>query len=162
MKTTSKILVIATIASSILVSCNATSTSKDGAQTETTQTSEIDVPFTEAQHYFVKNTYKEGQLTNPKISTQEDFDKFFGMAATMGPNGKPTPIDFTKQYVIAVIGNVTDKATTLSVNSLKQKGDTITLHYKQLEGEKQSYTIQPLLLLTVDNKFQGSVKAVKE
>lgn len=162
MKTISKILMVATVASSVLVSCNATNTSKDGAKTETAQTNETSVPFTEAQHYFVKNTYKEGQLTNPKISTQEDFEKFFGMASTMGPNGKPTPIDFTKQYVIAVIGNVTDKATTLSVNSLKQKGDTITLSYKQLEGEKQSYTIQPLLLLTVDNQFQGNVNVVKE
>lgn len=162
MKTSSKILAIAIMASSVFASCNATNTSKDDAQTETAQTTEIDVPFTEAQRYFVKNTYKEGQLTNPKISTQENFDKFFGMATTMGPNGKPTPIDFTKQYVIAVIGNVTDKATTLSVNSLKQKGDTITLRYKQLEGEKQSFTIQPLLLLRVDNQFQGSVKAIKE
>ena len=100
-------------------------------------------------------------MTTPKISSQEEFDKIFGMATTMGENGKPTSIDFTKQYVIAVVGQVTDKSTSITVNSLKQNGNVITLNYNQTEGEKQTSFRQPLLLLIVDNKYQADIKLQK-
>ena len=38
----------------------------------------------------------------PKITTEEEFNKLFGMATIMGKDGKPTAIDFTKQFVLGV------------------------------------------------------------
>ena len=62
-----------------------------------------DIPFIVTKNYFTKNTVKRGGLENPKIETKENFDGIFGAATTM--NGKPSEINFSKQYVIAVVGN---------------------------------------------------------
>lgn len=150
------ILTIALISCLAVVSCNTKSEKKT---TETVAPADVatDVPYTEAKNYFVKNTFKEGQLSNPKISSQQQFDAVFGMARTMGENGKPTPIDFTRQYVIAIVIPVTNIATTLSVNTLKQKDNAIILNYDVEEGKKQSYSTQPALLLIVDSTYQGEV-----
>lgn len=120
-----------------------------------------DVPFIEAKNYFLKNTYKPGDLKNPKITSQASFDALFGMATTMGEAGKPTIIDFSKQYVIAIIVPETNKATTLAVSSLKQAGKNITCTYTHTEGETLGYTLQPILLLVVDKKYDGKVKLQK-
>src|SRR5262245_32199737 len=53
------------------------------------------VPYTIAQRYFVNNTYHDGDLADPKITSQAEFNKFFSAAAIMGKNGRPTKIDFT-------------------------------------------------------------------
>jgi len=75
----------------------------------------------------------------------------------MGAEGKPTTVDFSKQYVIAIIKPVTNKAVDLSVQSLTKTGDDIILRYAQAEGEKQSFTTRPFLLLVVDNAYSGNV-----
>ena len=60
-----------------------------------------DVPFEVAHNYFVRN-----DVTEPipaKIASQDEFERYFGMAAFMGKKGQPTPIDFETQFVIAVV-----------------------------------------------------------
>ena len=42
------------------------------------------------------------------------------MATVMGANGKPTPIDFNKQFVIAVINNETDISTSFTPIKLEK------------------------------------------
>jgi len=125
-------------------------------------TAEQDIPYTIAQRYFVNNTYNEGDLVNPKITTREQFRKIFGMATVMGENGKPTVIDFSRQYVLSVIGELTDRKTEISLISLKQNANRILLNYKITEGERESVTIRPVLLLIVDNKYQGEVELFKQ
>jgi hypothetical protein len=120
------------------------------------------VPYVVAKNYFVKNTYQPGQLVNPKITSEEEFSRFFGLATTMGENGRPTPIDFTKQYAIAVIGAQTDKSTTLTVSSLQKVGAQVVLRYEEQVGASQSYTTQPFLLLIVSNEFAGEVTVEKK
>lgn len=150
------ILSIALIIGIAIVSCH-TKSEKKITETVTPADVIIDVPYIEAKNYFVKNTFREDQLSNPKISSQKKFDAIFGMARTMSQNGRPTPIDFRKQYVIAIVNPVTDIATTLSVSSLKQKDNAIILNYDVEEGKKQSFSTQPLLLLVVDTTYQGEV-----
>ena len=60
-----------------------------------------EVAFEVAKNYFFKNDQKIP--SSPKITTAEEFGKLFGMATTMGENGKPTPIDFTKKFVLAIV-----------------------------------------------------------
>ncbi|WP_257668837.1 hypothetical protein [Parapedobacter tibetensis] len=116
------------------------------------------VPHTVASGYFVKNTYQDGQLKNPKITTRETFEAYFGMAATMDGNGMPTPIDFDAQYVIAVIGPESDRIPELEVVSLTQESDSITLEYRLNEKqEPASFTSKPVLLLVVDKTHEGEV-----
>lgn len=118
------------------------------------------VPFTTAVNYFVRNDYKEDQLTNYRISTRQQFDSIFGAAATMGAEGKPTAIDFTKQDAIAVINPVSDSAVSLQNPLLEQEGGYIALSYDEVKGGKQSFTTRPFLLLLIDKKYKGTVTTV--
>ena len=162
-----KIFSIAIVGALVFSSCNTTAKNSDNTkqhepdQAAAAAAAEQDVPFTIANRYFVSNKYKDGDLKNPKISDQEQFDELFGMATIMGPNGKPTPIDFSRQYVVTVIGELTGRGTEISPVSLKQQADTILLSYKMTEHEKSMVTIRPVLLIIVDNKYQGEVKLVK-
>ncbi len=115
-----------------------------------------EIPFVEAKHYFVKNTITS--IPSPKITSQDDFNKFFGAAATMGSNGKPTAIDFSKQYVIALMHPVTDSATSITPVSLQKNGNNeMVLTYKVEKGAKQSYAFTPSLILVVDKSHEGNI-----
>jgi hypothetical protein len=148
----------AIVASLILIACNATVDNKTTNQENMILGKKADMPYKTANNYFVKNTYKDGELENPKITTQADFENIFGMATTMGVNGKPTPIDFSKEYVIAIIGAITDNATTININNVNKIANIITVTYTETKGEKQSYTIRPFQLIIVNNQYQGEVK----
>jgi len=116
---------------------------------------DTEVPYTEAKNYFVNNTVKE---VPSKITTKENFEKYFGMAAFMGKNGEPTAIDFDKQFVIAVVAPETDKATTLTAKSLKSTDGQLVFSCLQEVGEQQSFTIRPLLLIVVDKQYDAEVE----
>lgn len=152
----------------LAVSCQS-NTNQNNNSTNTSDTSENvlsekipDIPFTEAERYFVKNTYNNSKTEELKITSQEEFDRIFGMAAVMGEDGTPTSIDFAKVYVLAVIGTVTDTATTISASSLKQVGDHLVLDYTVKEEGKQSFTVHPVLLVLVDKQYQGEVRFNKQ
>lgn len=132
------------------------STVENRAEKETT-----DIPFIVAKNYFVKNTFKS--LDNAKIETSEKFNEVFGMAATMGEGGKPTEIDFQKQYVIALILPETDTMSTVVPISLKKdKEGKITLTYKKETGPKQSFSTRPTFQIIVDKTESGSLELKKQ
>lgn len=115
-----------------------------------------DVAFSVAKNYFVKNNATK--LRNPKIETAEVFNSLFGIAATMGKEGKPTAIDFTRQMVIAVVLPETDRETALEPVSLQKNGQgEMTLTYKMVVGPPQSYTIIPSLIVIADKSEKGNV-----
>lgn len=157
---TNSILKFAIISGMSLSACNFTQKSKDVA--EVNKSGATDVPFKVAKNYFVKNTYKAEILPFLKIETQTAFDSIFGIARTAGEQGKPTPIDFSKEFCIAVIANVTNKSTNLIVKKLNKTKNLITLEYSQEEGESMTYMMQPSILLIVDNLYKCEVKLQKE
>lgn len=112
-----------------------------------------EVPFTVAEHYF----FNKGQdiPVNPKITSEELFKQLFGMATVMGENGKPTEIDFSKQFVLAVVLPVTDINTEITPIKVEEKGDTLFYHYDVKTGEKQSFSIQPLSIIILDKKYEN-------
>ena len=164
-----KISTLALVASLTLVSCDKKAKTTDKATpTDSTvvkkdtladkeKTATNALPYTIAERYFVKNTFKGDHFGDAKIATQADFDKLFAAAAVMGADGKPTTIDFTKQYVIAVTEKETDVETSLDPKSLTKDGETIMFKYEIKRGAKTTATMRPLLMLVVDNKYQGKV-----
>jgi len=117
---------------------------------------EENIPFTIAKNYFVHNTVTK--IDNQKMETAEKFSEIFGMATTMGAAGKPTEIDFSKQFVIAVILPETDMSTTIyPINLVKNTNNEITLHYKSVVGTKQSFTTRPNFILIVDKRENGRI-----
>jgi hypothetical protein len=75
----------------------------------------------------------------------------------MGTDGFPTSIDFSKQYVIAIIPSSSFKLTTLTVNSLVKDNREIKLYYKQEEGNQQTFESQSCLVLIIDKINNGQV-----
>lgn len=86
-----------------------------------------EVAFEVAKNYFFKNNQEIP--SSPKITTSEEFGKLFGMATTMGKEGKPTEIDFTNQFVLAIVLPITNLATEINPIKLEEKGDTLFYFY---------------------------------
>ena len=118
------------------------------------------VPYTIAENYFIRNTVKD---TVPgKITTKADFDRYFGMAATMGKHGQPTPVDFARQYAIVVDLPDTKMNTDVRAISLIRHQADIIFSYKVSKGEKMHYAIRPFLMLIVDNQYSGNLILQKQ
>lgn len=109
--------------------------------------------------YFTKNTIEDGTIETI-INSQNDFDKYFGVAMVMGEN-KPTVIDFESDFVIAVILPITNKTTNINTN-IEDKGDFIEFSYQVSEGETQSFTTRPTILKAIDRKHLKEVKFEKQ
>lgn len=148
------VMLLGVLGGLMLLSCKS-STNTDKGQVE-------NVPYAVVKGYFVKNDADLSLLKNGKITTEKDFLALFGAAAVMGEDGKPTIIDFSKQYAIAVVGEKTDLSVSMTPLTLAKEGDNLTFTYEYKEGEKQSYTIQPLLIVAVDSKYEGNVILKKE
>ncbi|MGS2763157.1 hypothetical protein [Sinomicrobium sp. M5D2P9] len=115
-----------------------------------------DIPFEVAENYFVKNDVEE--LPDPKIETAGQFEAVFGAAATMGKNGMPTAIDFTRQFVIAVALPETDKDTSIKPVSLQRTASgEVVFTYSVRTGENMSFSVRPSLVIIVNKTHDGKV-----
>lgn len=105
--------------------------------------------------YFLRNDVDTEDFPI-QITSQEQLDQFFGMAAVMGENGKPTVIDFDKNFVIPVVYPETDQETSLVVERFWHTAATeLTLSVAAVRGEEhRSFTIRPIKLLIVDNYYR--------
>ena len=113
-----------------------------------------EVAFEVAKNYFFKN---DQQIpASPKITTEEEFNKLFGMATVMGEDGKPTSIDFTKQFVLAIVLPVTDMATEINPVKVEAKSDLLFYTYEVKTGEKQTYSIQPVSIIILDKQYENN------
>ena len=109
------------------------------------------VPFSTAKNYFVRSDVDAPEYV--KITDQAAFEDLFGMATFMGKDGQPTPIDWSKEFVIAVIKPVTDVETVMEPLSLTKKGKSLVLNYSLNSGSRMSYTIRPFFLIVVDKRW---------
>jgi len=113
------------------------------------------VPFRYAKGYFVRNNVEDGEYP-AKITSQDQFDLFFGMATVMGENGKPTEIDFSKDFVIPIIYPETDQETSIVVERLWHTAPAeLGLSVGAIRGEEhRSFKIRPAVILVVDNGYR--------
>ena len=111
-----------------------------------------DIPFEEVKNYFFRNNAERPE--SPIIDSSEQFEELFGAAAFMGKDGQPTPVDFDKEFVIAVIYPVVDFSIELAPESLRLEDGKLNFTYLEATGEQQSWTMRPLLLVKVDRKYR--------
>ncbi len=115
-----------------------------------------EIPFQVAQNYFVNNSYKQGELSSFKFSNALEFEKFIGMATIQGEKGQPTIIDFTKQFVIIVINDITNVQTELIPEKLILFGKKkLKFVYKTIQGEQTTFMMQPFTMIIVDKKYKN-------
>ena len=77
-------------------------------------------------------------------------------AAVMGSNGQSTPINFKRQFVLAVVSPVTDTDTQMYPLSVLQNGNAIIFNYKVDKGSKMSYSICPFTAVALDRPATNS------
>ncbi|MBB5334452.1 hypothetical protein [Chryseobacterium koreense] len=119
-----------------------------------------EVPYTLAKNYFVKNNYPDRNLHMLKITNDEKFNSVFGTAPVMGEKGKPTEIDFSKNFVIALIDDTSTISAGVSVKSLVMENGTLRLTY-DLERKNNPDTayFRHFTILIVDKKYESPVYA---
>ena len=135
-----------------LLTMTACTSHSTDANINSEETGEVD--YEVAKNYFFKN---DQQIpASPKITTEEEFNKLFGMATVMGKDGKPTSIDFTKQFVLAIVLPVTDMATEINPVKVEVKSDSLFYTYDVKTGEKQTFSIQPVSIIILDKQYEDN------
>jgi hypothetical protein len=148
------IAIIAIAAMTLLSSCKQNQQQNEANPEEAILGKPSEVSYTVAQNYFIKNGAVLPE--NHKITDQETFNQIFGMATTMGENGKPTEIDFDKSFVIAVEEGPVQKETTMTPDLLINHYDgQLVFHYNVKQGADISYTIRPVLIIIVDKNLEN-------
>lgn len=118
------------------------------------------IPYISAKNYFFIND--QPAPADPRITSQEQFDQLFGTAAFMGKGGETTPIDFNRQFVIAVVLPETSVQTAISAKMLIATKQKITLLYQVDKGARLGYTMRPIMLLVVDKKYDTGKVVVRK
>lgn len=97
-------------------------------------------------------------LTTPLVTSREEFDRQFGEAAVMGKGGQPTPVNFRREVVLAIVLPETNRATEIdSVELTETAKGQLTLSYAVHYGSRRSYFTQPMRLFAVSSKYKGFV-----
>lgn len=107
------------------------------------------VDYTVANGYFVRN---DAPKDIPAIiSTRPEFESVFGMATVMGPDGRPTAIDFSKQCVVPVILPPTQHPTELIVEKVSKSDGAITVSCSALkDAQAATFIMQPCAVVVID------------
>lgn len=117
-------------------------------------TKTVNVKYTTAQNYFVRNDSPEWHII--KATSQAQMDSAFGMAAAMGKAGRPTSINFAKKFAVAISLPETDVRTQIHPISLVKTGkNELTLTYSVKREGKTSYTTKPMFIILVNKKYAG-------
>lgn len=107
------------------------------------------IPYTTLENYFVRNDVDCSKVQRLIFYNKQDFEKYFGMAATMG--GLPTEVNWTKQYVVAVI--LPETSREISVNPVAVKvtdNQCMVFSYNVKKGDKISYRMVPFTAVAIN------------
>lgn len=114
-----------------------------------------DVRYVQARNYFFRNDAKQpdGLLV---MHSQAEMDRYFGPAAVMGKGGEPTQIDFSKSFAVAKVLPVTDRPTQIEPRRIERTGKKAirVVWHVTVSGSKQSYAMQPMCILVIDNQYK--------
>ncbi len=134
-------------------------TSKPTTSTKTTPAKPVEkikVEYELAKNYFKRNDIKFAGNQH-MFDSRGIFEQFFGMATTMGEEGKPTPIDFSKQFVVALQEPDSNRIAEFNIKSFTKTGGNLNLTYSVKYGEALTYTSSNTCIIIVDKKFAGKI-----
>lgn len=113
------------------------------------------VTATEVRNYFHRNDAPVPQQV--LFTSQAAFDRQFSPAARMGVGGEPTKLNFRRQAVVAIVLPETNRTAEISdVKLVETAKNRLRLSYTVNYGQRQSYTTQPIELLTIDSKYRNA------
>lgn len=108
------------------------------------------VTYKENNSYFAKN---ESEVLMKKITSEAEFLRHFN-PAFVNKDVESQKIDFKKQFVIVLTGDVTNRPTEYVINSVTEKNGELFVTYTIKENETEgSYKIKPQKILVLDMKY---------
>ena len=114
-----------------------------------------EIPYQLASNYFVNNTYPDQKIHILKITSEQKFHEVFGMATTSGSEGKPTLINFSKNFVIAIIDSENSNTESIFVKYLTKESKKLNLRYAVSKRTvPNSATFRFAKILVVDKDFR--------
>jgi len=131
-----------------------TACKKQGNEADIDAEFKASIPFKIARNYFVKNNVTASNLT---LESKKEFNAVFGKAFASGADGSPTPIDFSKQYVVAIIKPETDLASEITIKSIKKDNENIVFTYNYSTGKKQSFTTRPSTIVILNKTEKRTI-----
>ena len=119
------------------------------------------VRYVELKNYFHNNNAPIP--SSPTIKTKAEFERQFGMAARMGADGQPTPVDWKRQVVLAIVLPETNVETTIdSVGLFLTGAGRLSLRYLVRQGKERGYTTQHIYLMAVGKKWKDAAVSMRQ
>ncbi len=135
----------------ILAACTSVANKNSTVSSPTTAGDTL-IAYRIADRYFLRNDVKFPD--DPIVTTQAQFDSLFHCAPVMGEDGKPTKIDFQREFVIGISLPETNDETSIVPGEMTMDDDILNLNYAVNVGEhNRSFSIKPLVLLIVERKY---------
>ena len=104
--------------------------------------------FEELKGYFVKNTVSfDNDYRFVVASNKESFDKYFGSGKTL--SNEITSLDFDKFNIAGILVKPSDRASKIEITKYTSDGAKTIVGFKNIIGEKQTYTSGALLLFKI-------------
>lgn len=115
----------------------------------------VSLPFQKVDNYFVLHSIPSGKTRLLKITSQKEFDTYFGMATTMGEEGKPTSIDFNTHFVLAIIYSYTNQLVDLvPVNINQTAKKKAQFQYRFKSNGTQSALLRPSVMILMNKEYK--------
>lgn len=118
------------------------------------------VPYEKNDGYLLKKKTPKQGVRHVKITNQAQFAALFNPKQALQES---SAIDFSKSFVLALVGIPSTLETAFSIVSLKEKEDFIELTYCLQEEEKElAQAIYPYTILVVDKKYNKDIRFLIE
>ncbi|WP_158963573.1 hypothetical protein [Myroides fluvii] len=119
-----------------------------------------EVPFQLNGNYVLKNKGHVVGVQHVKITSKAHFDRLFDRNTKQEESQE---VDFSKSFVLALVGLPSTLETSFKIVSIKEKGDVIELIYCLEEEEKElAQAVYPYAVLVVDKKFNKDIRFLIE
>ncbi len=160
---TQKSMLFITVLCVSIVSCNQPSNTSEIEEGEYVQKVEVldEISYQIADHYFAKENVDAIQIE--KIESLEKFNSIFQPATVMGMDTTNYPVDFSSNYVIAVILPESSLSETVTPVSLIKKSDgNIIFTYSIQAGKEQTFSTQASLVMVVNKLNDGHIVFINQ
>lgn len=117
------------------------------------------IPYKILQGYFVRNDFVVHLPADTVINSKITFENIFGYATVMGR--KTDPINFELETILAIMPAVTDMDTQIELTSIESISGEIIVNYKINSGQKQTFDIKPLLLISLPEKYSEQIQFIR-
>lgn len=117
------------------------------------------IHYTTLENYYVRNDVDFSKQRRLIFDNEQDFESFFGKAATMG--GLPTAVNWNKQYVVAIVLPETKRATAIEPVSVKVANDNVMVFsYHVKKGDKMAHSMVPFTAVAIEKPASATKMTV--